>query len=63
MDLDDVTRDDWTLIFVRELRQAPTVVWAALTSPEELDQWAPFSASRPISSRTKPTSTTGISTT
>lgn len=48
MDLEDVTRDDWTLIFVRELRQAPAVVWAALTSPGELDQWAPFSASRDL---------------
>ena len=50
MDLDDVTRDDWTLIFVRELRQAPAVVWAALTSPEQLDQWAPFTASRDLGS-------------
>jgi uncharacterized protein YndB with AHSA1/START domain len=50
MDLEDVTLDDWTLIFVRELRQAPEVVWAALTSPGELDQWAPFSASRDLGS-------------
>ncbi|HEY0531640.1 MAG TPA: SRPBCC family protein [Actinoplanes sp.] len=48
MDLEDVTREDWTLIFVRELRQPPAVVWAALTSPDELDQWAPFSASRDL---------------
>jgi uncharacterized protein YndB with AHSA1/START domain len=47
-DLDDVTLDDWTLIFVRELRQAPAVVWAALTSPDELDQWAPFTAARDL---------------
>jgi uncharacterized protein YndB with AHSA1/START domain len=44
--LDDVTLDrhSWTLIFIRELRQAPAVVWAALTDPAELDQWAPFAA-------------------
>ncbi len=42
--LDDVTLDDWTLIFVRDLRQGPAVVWTALTDPAELDQWAPFSA-------------------
>jgi uncharacterized protein YndB with AHSA1/START domain len=36
--------DRWTLIFVRELRQAPALVWAALTDPAELDRWAPFSA-------------------
>jgi uncharacterized protein YndB with AHSA1/START domain len=46
--LDDVqlasAGDQWTLIFVRELRQAPAVVWTALTDPAELDQWAPFSA-------------------
>jgi uncharacterized protein YndB with AHSA1/START domain len=46
--LDDVTLDQWTLIFVRELRQAPAVVWTALTSPDELDQWAPFTASRDL---------------
>jgi uncharacterized protein YndB with AHSA1/START domain len=50
MHLDDVALDGWTLIFVRELRQAPEVVWAALTSPPELDQWAPFTASRDLGS-------------
>jgi uncharacterized protein YndB with AHSA1/START domain len=46
--LDDVTLaadgEQWTLIFMRELRQAPAVVWTALTDPAELDQWAPFTA-------------------
>jgi uncharacterized protein YndB with AHSA1/START domain len=50
MDLEDVTLDGWTLIFVRELRQAPAVVWAALTAPEQLDRWAPFTASRDLGS-------------
>lgn len=35
-------REPWTLVFVRELRQPPPVVWEALTDPGELDQWAPF---------------------
>jgi uncharacterized protein YndB with AHSA1/START domain len=48
MDLEDVTLDGWTLIFVREFPQAPPVVWAALTAPEELDQWAPFTAERDL---------------
>jgi uncharacterized protein YndB with AHSA1/START domain len=53
-ELDDVTlaKDDeqWTLIFIRELRQAPAVVWTALTDPAELDQWAPFTAARDLGS-------------
>jgi uncharacterized protein YndB with AHSA1/START domain len=36
--------EPWTLVFVRELRQSPQVVWEALTEPAQLDQWAPFSA-------------------
>jgi uncharacterized protein YndB with AHSA1/START domain len=36
--------DRWTLIFIRELRQPPGAVWAALTDPDEIDQWAPFTA-------------------
>nr|WP_221379444.1 SRPBCC family protein [Actinoplanes polyasparticus] len=38
--------EPWTLVFIRELRQPPAVVWEALTDPAELDQWAPFSAAR-----------------
>ncbi|MCO8270016.1 SRPBCC family protein [Actinoplanes sp. TRM 88003] len=41
-------QDPWTLVFIRELRQPPPVVWAALTDPAELDQWAPFSAARDL---------------
>ena len=40
--------DAWTLIFVRDLRHPPKVVWAALTDPAELDRWAPFAASRDL---------------
>jgi uncharacterized protein YndB with AHSA1/START domain len=38
--------DTWTLIFIRDLRHAPAVVWQALTEPAEVDQWAPFTAGR-----------------
>jgi uncharacterized protein YndB with AHSA1/START domain len=40
--------EPWTLVFIRELRQPPAVVWAALTDPAELDQWAPFRAARDL---------------
>ncbi|WP_250004060.1 SRPBCC family protein [Actinoplanes sp. M2I2] len=40
--------EPWTLVFIRELRQPPAVVWRALTDPAELDQWAPFSAARDL---------------
>jgi uncharacterized protein YndB with AHSA1/START domain len=34
--------EKWTLILVRELRHSPEKVWAALTDPEQLREWAPF---------------------
>lgn len=34
--------DKWTLILVRELRHSPEKVWAALTDPAQLREWAPF---------------------
>ncbi|MBU2664385.1 SRPBCC family protein [Actinoplanes bogorensis] len=42
------TGEPWTLVFIRDLRQPPPVVWAALTDPAELDQWAPFRAPRDL---------------
>jgi uncharacterized protein YndB with AHSA1/START domain len=36
----------WTLILVRDLRHPPKMVWAALTDPTQLSQWAPFDADR-----------------
>jgi len=36
--------EKWTLIHVRELRHSPEKVWAALTDPAQLSQWAPFDA-------------------
>jgi uncharacterized protein YndB with AHSA1/START domain len=40
--------ENWTLILVRELRHRPEMVWTALTDPEELREWAPFDADRPL---------------
>ncbi|MEV6300350.1 SRPBCC family protein [Actinoplanes sp. NPDC051861] len=40
--------DRWTLIFIRELRKPPEQVWSALTDPERLDRWAPFTAARDL---------------
>ena len=39
-----------TLVFVRELRHPPEAVWAALTQPEELKRWAPFSPDKDLAS-------------
>jgi uncharacterized protein YndB with AHSA1/START domain len=36
--------EDWTLVLVRELRHPPESVWAALTDPAQLREWAPFDA-------------------
>lgn len=41
--------EQWTLIFVRDLPHPPAKVWAALTDPAQLDQWAPFTAARDLS--------------
>jgi uncharacterized protein YndB with AHSA1/START domain len=35
-----------TLVLARDLRHAPALVWAALTEPGQLDEWAPFVADR-----------------
>ena len=34
--------DNWTLVLVRQLRHSPEKVWAALTDPAQLREWAPF---------------------
>lgn len=41
--------DRWTLIFIRDLRHPPEKVWAALTEPAQLRQWAPFTTDRNLS--------------
>ncbi|MGC4856838.1 SRPBCC family protein [Micromonospora sp. DT4] len=39
-----------TLVFVRDLRHPPAAVWAALTDPAQLAQWAPFLVDRDLGS-------------
>lgn len=38
----------WSLVFVRDLRHPPHKVWAALTDPRQLQEWAPFTADRDL---------------
>lgn len=40
--------EKWTLVLVRELPHPPTKVWAAITEPEHLREWAPFDADRSL---------------
>jgi uncharacterized protein YndB with AHSA1/START domain len=40
--------DRWTVVFVRELGHPPEKVWAALTDPDQLTRWAPFTADRDL---------------
>lgn len=44
------TKDQWTLVFVRHVRHSPERVWAALTEPAQLSEWAPYTASRDLGS-------------
>ncbi|MFI6266103.1 SRPBCC family protein [Micromonospora sp. NPDC051006] len=37
-----------TLVLVRDLRHPPATVWAALTDPARLAEWAPFLADRDL---------------
>ena len=41
--------DGYTLAFIQPLPHPPEKVWAALTDPAQLDQWAPFTAARDLS--------------
>jgi uncharacterized protein YndB with AHSA1/START domain len=38
----------WVLVFSKDLRHPPAVVWRALTDPGELRAWAPFDADRDL---------------
>jgi uncharacterized protein YndB with AHSA1/START domain len=40
----------WTLVFTRQLRHDPDTVWRALTDPDQLGRWAPFTADRALTS-------------
>ncbi|MFC4022124.1 SRPBCC family protein [Micromonospora sp. GCM10011542] len=44
----DPTDDGVTLVFVRDLPRPPDAVWTALTDPDQLDEWAPFTADRDL---------------
>jgi len=44
--VDDVR---WAVVLTRQLRQAPDRVWRALTDPERLGRWTPYSADRDLS--------------
>ncbi|BCK57248.1 SRPBCC family protein [Nocardia wallacei] len=39
----------WSLVFTREFPQARAAVWTALTEPDELREWAPYTADRALS--------------
>ncbi len=38
----------WTLVFTRDLRHPPEKVWAALTEPDRVSRWAPFTTDRDL---------------
>jgi len=42
--------ETWTLVLIRDLKHAPSLVWEALTDPKQLAEWAPFDPSRNLSS-------------
>lgn len=42
--------EQWQLVFVRDLKHPPEKVWAALTQPDNLSRWAPYTADRDLGS-------------
>jgi uncharacterized protein YndB with AHSA1/START domain len=42
------TGERWTLVFIRDLRHPPEKVWRALTDPDQLARWSPFTADRDL---------------
>jgi uncharacterized protein YndB with AHSA1/START domain len=40
--------DRWILVFTKDLRHPPAKVWAALTDPDRVGQWAPFECDRDL---------------
>jgi uncharacterized protein YndB with AHSA1/START domain len=38
----------WTLVFVRELKHPPERVWSALTEPDQVGAWAPYTTDRDL---------------
>ena len=47
----------WTLVFTRDLRHPVETVWAAITDPEQLREWAPYTKSRDLRSAREATLT------
>ncbi|MFD5318778.1 SRPBCC family protein [Streptomyces sp. NPDC127098] len=41
--------DRWTLVFTRDLAHPVEKVWAALSEPDQLAAWAPYTADRDLS--------------
>ncbi len=50
--------ENWTLVVVKELRHSPEKVWKAITDPDELKEWAPFDADKPLTTGATVTLTT-----
>jgi uncharacterized protein YndB with AHSA1/START domain len=44
----DTSGDTWALVMLRDLHHRPEDVWAALTEPAQLREWAPFDADRDL---------------
>jgi uncharacterized protein YndB with AHSA1/START domain len=40
--------DRWTLVFVKPLRHPPEKVWRALTHPDQVGAWAPYTTDRDL---------------
>src|SRR4051812_47981122 len=45
--------DQWSLVIERQLRHSPERVWAALTEPGQLSQWAPFDTDKALTEGAK----------
>ncbi|SDS22032.1 SRPBCC family protein [Microlunatus soli] len=40
----------WTLVYRQQFNHSPQAVWAALTDPDQLSAWAPYTADRDLGS-------------
>jgi uncharacterized protein YndB with AHSA1/START domain len=45
----EASGERWTLVFVRDIPHPPAKVWAALTEPTQVGEWAPFTVDRDLS--------------
>ena len=44
----DRSDDGWTLVFTREIGHPPGEVWSAITDPDRLRDWAPYTTDRDL---------------